>query len=71
MKEESIELEILAISAADYTLLVKGLPEDYKKEELEQHIYNNFCSTEKIQIVDIISTYNIHDFMDCVKKKRM
>ena len=70
IKEEATEFELLRSSAADYTLLVKGLPEDYTKEELEKHIYNNFYSTETIHIVNIVPTYDICDYMNFLRIER-
>ena len=45
------------------------MPENYTKEELKQHIINSF-PTQAIEIVNIVCTYDIHDFTECAKKRR-
>ena len=61
LREKAIELDLNSTTPSDFTLMVHGLPKSYTKEELQKHIEDNFIE-EKISIVNIVCTYDLHEF---------
>lgn len=58
----SIELDIDIITPSDFTLWIKGLPENLKSADLKQWLINNSqCQTRhnSIEIVRVVWAYNI------------
>ena len=67
IKEDSVDIDIEYDSPSDYTLFLKGLPNNYTKEELERHIIKHFPE-HNIDIVNIVCTYDISEYSRIAKE---
>lgn len=61
LREKAVELDISRTTPSDFTVWVKGLPEEYTHEELEEFFITH--SKNPIQITNIVSTYDIQTFL--------
>lgn len=62
-REKAVELDIDRVTPSDFTICVKGLPDNYKKDELAEHFTTHGNDEEtKLEIVNITMTYDIKEF---------
>lgn len=66
IKEKSIEYDTINTTPSDFTLIVRGLPSEYKQNELQEHIEKNFQG-KNFKIVLIVPTYKISEYVECTK----
>jgi len=66
IKEKSIEYDTKNTTPSNFTLIVKGLPSEYRPEELQKHMEKFFVSKD-LNIFQILPTYKISEYLDCEK----
>ena len=61
LRSKAIELDLMNITPSDFTVWVKGLPPKYTHDELEEYLVKT--TKTPIQIISIVSTYDIGEFV--------
>ena len=62
IKAQSIEIDTLLTTPSDFTLVVRGLPHDYKPDDLRSHIEKHF-QMRNMKIANLVPTYDISEYM--------
>lgn len=63
IKSQSIEIDTFLTTPSDFTLIVRGLPNDYKPEDLRSHIEKHF-QMRNMKIANFVPTYDISEYME-------
>ena len=61
LRAKAVDLDISITTPSDFTVWVKGLPQEFTETELEEYLINN--SRDEIQIVNIVRTHDIREFL--------
>jgi hypothetical protein len=62
IKQQSIDLDTFTTTPSDFTVVVRGLPAQYKPEDLKSHFEEHFTSN-LMKIVKMVPTYDISEYM--------
>lgn len=65
-KETSTEIDSVQTTPSDFTLMVKGLPEDYTAEDIKAHIQEHFMH-HKPEIINLVLAYDTNEYIECCK----
>lgn len=65
-KEISTEIDSAQTTPSDFTLMIKGLPENYTAEDIKAHIQEHFMHY-KPEIISLVLAYDTNEYIECCK----